>query len=42
VFRSWCDASQRGVQVGVVDDGAGDAGTLPIDTPYWRFYRLIV
>ena len=29
------DASWRGVQVGVVDDGAGDAGILRIDTPYW-------
>jgi len=34
VFRSWCDASWRGVQAGVVDGGAGDAGILRIDTPY--------
>jgi hypothetical protein len=31
----------RGVQVGVVDEGAGDAGILRIETPYCRFYRLI-
>ena len=28
------DASWRGVQAGVVDGGAGDAGILRIDTPY--------